>query len=163
MNKKWTYLGCLVIAALLGFYLFQKYSVAPEINFKVLPLENLNGEAVSMESFKGKKLVVCFSASWCGNCMEELQDVSEIKEEFLKDVEVLVIDDEPLEKIQRLKDRKGYNFTYLHLKQPFGSIGINSIPTSYLVNKEQKVKKEAVGYLNWKDPSTAKFLANLLN
>ncbi len=162
MNKKYLFPALLILTLLAAFYMYSKYHVAPSINFKTLSMVNLQGEPVAFDSFKGKKIIVCFSASWCPNCLEELSDINEVKDTQLKDVEVLVISDEPIDVIQHFKDKKGYSFTFLKLNAGFNSIGINSIPTSYIVNTSLEVTKETVGYLDWKDPSTCEHLKKLM-
>lgn len=162
MNKKWIYALGLVIAAVVIFYLYKRYRVAPAINFNQLSLVDLDEQPVKFESFKGKKTVVCFSASWCGNCLEELRDINSIKAEHLADVEILVISDEPLERIISFKNRTAYPFTFLKMNQPFNDIGIHSIPTSYILNSKQEIMKETVGYLDWKDPSAREHLKKLM-
>ena len=163
MNKKWINALFLVIAALVGFYFYNKYKVAPSIDFSKLSLVDLNQQPVNFNSFKGKKLVVCFSASWCPNCLDELKELNDIKSTKLNEVEVVVISDESLEKIIAFKEKKGYPFTFLKLNQNFNDIGIFSIPTSYIVNTKLEVKKETVGYLDWKDASTAEHLVKLMD
>ena len=71
--------------------------------------------------------------------------------------------DEPLEKIMSFKEKTDYPFTFLKLTKGFNEIGIFSIPTSYIVNTKLEVKKETVGYLDWKDPSTAEHLVKLMD
>lgn len=163
MNKKWIYPLGLIIALCVAFYFYGKYHVAPGIRFNELSLSDLDGRPVSMDSFKGKKIALSFSASWCPNCLEEMRDMNQVKDSELGDVEVIVISDEPLEKIRELKESKGYEkFTFLKLNAPFNSIGINSIPTSYIINTKMQVMKESVGYVNWRDPSTAQHLKKIM-
>lgn len=159
---KWPYLVAALLLAIGGYYMYQKYKVAPKLSFSGLPLRNLNNEVVSLDAYKGKKVLLCFGASWCGNCRVELKDLLEVYKEQLPDVEILVISDEKLETIRMFKDSKSYPFTFLQLQGTFSNIGIHSIPTSYILNKAQEVKKETVGYLNWTDPSTAKHLYMLM-
>mgnify|MGYP000982541419 CR=1 FL=1 len=157
------YLVLFVLSLLIGIYVYNKYRVAPGIVFPQLQLSSLDGTNVSFESYRGKKLLVCMGASWCGNCRVELKDLMKIKDEYLPDVEILVISDEPLPVIKQFKDSKSYPFTFLHLNTSFESIGVHSIPTSYILNKDLEVKKKTVGYLNWTDPSTAKHLYTLMD
>jgi hypothetical protein len=49
------------------------------------------------------------------------------------------------------------------MNQSFNQIGIHSIPTSYVLNREQEVKKETVGYIDWKDASTREHLKKLMD
>jgi peroxiredoxin len=162
MPKKWIYPAGLAIAILIAFYVYQKYHVAPKINLKELKLVDLEDRPVELTAMKGKKMVVCFSASWCGTCRKELGDIASIKETVLRDVDVIVISDEPIEKVRAFKEEKEYPFIYLKMDKPFSSIGINSIPTSYLVNTKFEIMKETVGYIDWKDPSTAEHLQKLM-
>jgi peroxiredoxin len=163
MNQKWIAPIVLLVVALIAFFFYNKYAVAPAIDFKKISLLDLQGKPLKFESFKGKKIIVCFSASWCPNCLSELMEINEVKDAQLKDVEVLVISDESLEKIQVFRERTGYPFTFLKLEQSFKQIGINAIPTSYLVNSKQEVKKETVGYVNWADPATSEHMKKLLD
>lgn len=162
MNKKWLYPAGLVVVLLVVFFFYSRYHVAPAIRFNELDLSDLNGQPVKFAGFRGKKLAVCFSASWCPNCLEELRDINLVKDKEYKDVEVIVISDEPIEKIAEFRERKGYPFTFLKLNAPFHTIGINAIPTSYVVNTQLQVMKESVGYVDWKDPSTAQHLNKLM-
>jgi peroxiredoxin len=162
MNKKWIYALGLIIAAVTVVYLYKHYRVAPAINFNQLSLVDLDGQPVNFESFNGKKTVVCFSASWCGNCVEELRDINAVKAEHLADIEILVISDESVEKIISFKNKTAYPFTFLKMNQSFSTVGIHSIPTSYVLNTKQKIMKETVGYLNWKDASTREHLKKLM-
>ncbi|MEI8136575.1 MAG: TlpA disulfide reductase family protein [Bacteroidota bacterium] len=163
MNKKWINALILLVAALIGFYFYNKYKVAPSIDFTKLSLVDLNQQSVKFDAFKGKKVVVCFSASWCPNCLDELKELNDIKNSKLMDVEVVVISDEPIEKISSFKEKTAYPFTFLKLNQAFNDIGIFSIPTSYIINTKLEVKKETVGYLDWKDASTAEHLLKLMD
>jgi len=162
MSKKWIYPAGLVITVLLAFFIYQKYRVAPMLKLNELNLVDVNENPVRLESFKGKKMVVCFSASWCGNCREELNSIAAVKERELRGVEVIVISDESLEKVKRFKEKSEYPFIFLKMDKPFSQIGINSIPTSYILNTDLEVKKETVGYLNWEDPSTLEHLKKLM-
>lgn len=157
------YIGGLAVAALLAFFLYKKYKIAPEINLEQLSLADLSGREVDLASYAGKKVVLCFGASWCPNCIEELNDLKSLNNGELDGVEILVISDEPVEKIMAFREKRSYPFTFLKLNTPFSSIGINSIPTSYLINSHFQIKKETVGYLNWKDTSTRQHLLKLMD
>ncbi len=152
----------LAIAALIAFFFYQKYKVAPSIDLKTLQLSDLEGRDVRIDQFEGDKILLSFGASWCGNCWEELNDLADINAAELKDVHVIVVSDEPLEKVARFKEKGSFPFTFLKMKVPFSSIGIHSIPTSYIVNTRLEVKKETVGYIDWKDPSTRQHLKTLM-
>ena len=161
-NKKWMLPAVLIATLFVAFYFYNKYHVAPTINLQTLDLTDLKGQSVNMESFKGKKIFLSFGASWCRNCIDEMKDVEAVKNSELQDVEIMLVGDQPLETVNAFKNRKNYPFTFLKMNQAFHEIGINAIPTSYIINTKLQVMKESVGYLDWKDPSTAQHLRKLM-
>jgi thiol-disulfide isomerase/thioredoxin len=162
MNKKYIFIAVLVIVGLIGFYFYKKYNVPPSINFSMLELYDLNSQKINFNDFKGKKILVSFGASWCGNCIEELNTLKKIKNSNLADVEIICISDEAIETIVAWKEHKQYPFTFLKLNTNFNAINIFSIPTSYIVNTKLEVVKETVGYIDWEDESTRNYLKKLM-
>lgn len=162
MGRKWLYLVGFAVLALVALFFYQKYRVAPQIQFGQLRLTDTNGQPVNLEQWNGKKRVICFSASWCPNCRKELDDLQKVKDD-LQQVEILVISDEPLETIEEFRTRHGYTFTFLRLEQRFFEVGVQSIPVSYIMNPAGEVTKQTVGYLDWTDPSTRSHLKMLMN
>lgn len=162
MSKKWPYFLALVVLLFVGFFLYNRYSVVPSVNLNGLSLTGLEGRPVNFSELKGKKTVVCFSASWCPNCVHELKEINAVKDSELADVSIVVISDEPMEKVRDWAARTGYPFTFLKLEQPFPAIGINSIPVTYLLNAGQEIKKVARGYMDWTDPSTCEHLKKVM-
>lgn len=55
----------------------EEYEEDEEYEEEVLEFElkDLDGEKVSLKKLKGKKVVVCFWATWCPYCSEELVDI----------------------------------------------------------------------------------------
>lgn len=162
MNKKIIVFVILVIIGLTGFYFYKKYNVPPSINFNTLDLYTLEAKKINFNNFKGKKIVVSFGASWCGNCIEELNTLKKIKQQQLADVEIICISDEDIETIIAWKEKRQYPFTFLKLNTHFNAINIFSIPTTYIVNTKLQVVKETVGYIDWEDESTRIHLKKLM-
>ena len=162
MQNKLKYLIIAILGVLLAIYFYSKYKVAPSVNFSKLELFDLEGNRVNFSDLKGKKIVLSFGASWCVNCIDELETLSAIKDQQLAGVEVVVISDEKLERVQAFSQRNNYPFTFLKMNQPFGSIGVNAIPTTYIFNSKLEVKDETVGFIDWKDPSTVEHIRKLM-
>ncbi len=164
MTKKQTY-NILIVAVLglVGLYLFNKYKVAPKMDIINLSVVDSNSVAFDIHSLKGKKIIVAFYASWCPDCIKELNVLNEIKKEKLNDVEVLAITDETIEKLNSFKNKKQFPFTFLKLAKTFNELKIFSIPTVYLLNTKGEVVYQKVGYINWKDESELLHLQTLMN
>jgi thiol-disulfide isomerase/thioredoxin len=163
MDKKWIYPLGLIVVGFLAFYLYQKYKIAPDLKLNELHLIDLNDRPADLSIYKGKKLLLCFAASWCEPCRKELEMLSTIKDDQLGEVQIVVISDEEVDVLSGFKSEITYPFIWLRLKEPLSSVGINSIPASYFVNKKGVVVKKEVGYIDWKDPSTARYLSKLMD
>ena len=163
MPKKLISLFVLVLAACIGFYFYNKYRVAPSVDISKLPLVTLEGEAFNFSSLKGKKVILSFSASWCGNCIREMNALKKIKDSELSDVEIVIIDDEPMETVMKFKNNRQYPFTFVKLNAEFPGIGINSIPVTYFYNSRQEITGNEVGEIEWSDPSTREHFKQILN
>lgn len=161
MRKRLIFAGFGVILAFIVFYFYNKYKMVPSIDIQKLEIVNEFGQPFNINNLKGQKLIISFYASWCGNCLDEMKDINKIKKTELKDIEVICITDESLEKLTAFKEAKGYPFLFLKLKKQFPEIGINSIPVTYIVNQKMEVVKEVLGFIQWDDPSTLKHIKSL--
>lgn len=138
-------------------YQYQKYRVAPTVDVFSLNLVDTAGKSVNMKDFKGKKIIFSFWGTWCGECLVEMKYLNEAKKTDLFDVEVVLVSDEPMEKIIDFIQRKKYPFTFLQLDRSFPEIDINAIPVNYLINSRGEVTYTKVGSINWKDNSVISF------
>jgi peroxiredoxin len=163
MSKKTTYLIlAIAIIGVIGLYFYNKYNVAPSIELAKLEMVDQDTNKFDLASLKGKKVIINFYASWCPNCIEELQILNSIKNQKLADVEVLAITDESIEKLVNFKNKTHYPFTFLTLTGSFNDIGIASIPTTYLLNTKGEIVYNKVGYIHWNDESTLSHLKSIM-
>jgi thiol-disulfide isomerase/thioredoxin len=163
MNNKKIYTVLIItICALIGMYFFNKYKVAPKIDIVNLEVVDENSAPFDIKTLKGQKVIVSFYASWCGDCLKELKIINSIKDSKLKDVTVLAITDETIDKLIDFKTKKQYPFTFLKLNKSFNDLKIYSIPTVYLLDTKGEIVYEHIGYINWEDESTLKHLTSLM-
>lgn len=160
-TKIYTLLGFFIVF-LIGMYLYNKYNVAPKIDISKLEIVDETSQKFDIKSLICKKVIVCFYASWCPNCIDELTVLNKIKNEKLADITILAITDEPMEKLISFKEKKEYPFIFLKLTKSFNQIGVFSIPTVYLLNTKNEIVYDNVGYVNWEDESTLSHLKALM-
>ncbi len=87
------------------------YNIGDKVEDFVLPL--LDGSKVKLSDFKGKILLLVFTATWCPYCGAEAPFLEkELWQKYKnKRVQVLVVDVmEPSEIVQQFKDRSGWTF-----------------------------------------------------
>lgn len=105
------------------------------INFT---LENLDGEEVSLEDYRGKIVLLNFWATWCGFCDKEMPDLQKLQDEN-EDLVVLAIDVmEDRKTVENYIEEGGYDFeVLLDVKgEVAAEYFISAFPTSYFVDKE---------------------------
>jgi thiol-disulfide isomerase/thioredoxin len=67
-------------------------SMANNNNTTGFNLKTIGGKQVSLESFKGKPLVLWFMATWCPTCVGQAGAIKQISSEYGNKISVLVID-----------------------------------------------------------------------
>ena len=158
MIKKYWISGLAILGVtLVLLYQYKKYRVAPKHDLSNMICNDTMGKSVNISSFKGKKIILTFFGTWCGDCLREMKQLDEAMKTNLKDIEVIIISDEPIEKIKSFAQRKKYSYTFLQLPKPFASIDIYAIPVTYLINEKGEVVHSKVGAINWKDPAVISF------
>jgi peroxiredoxin len=116
-------------------------AVFPDFNEK-----DLSGEPLSVARFKGKVVLVDFWATWCGPCVGELPNVLKTyKDHHAKGFEIIGISlDQDKQKLETfIKDKEMTWPQYFDGKgwqsKLAGKYGINSIPATYLLDKDGKI------------------------
>ena len=66
---------------------YSSNSNTPDFNLKTL-----DGKQVSLESFKGKPIILWFMATWCPSCVGQADAIKHVSSEYGNKVNVLVID-----------------------------------------------------------------------
>lgn len=109
-------------------------------------LEDVEGNLIDFDSFKGKVVFLNFWATWCPPCIAEMPDIHSLYEER-DDVNFVMIslDRDP----QKAKDfvlKKEFDFPIYFLRSSIpGEYSIQSIPTTYLIDKQGKIHIENHG------------------
>ncbi len=114
--------------------------------FPILKLTTMDGKKISTDSFKGKKLLIGFSATWCPYCINDKKLFNPVYESTLKDnkeIETIIIFGDYGKKTVDTKDKvkdymktNNYSFPvyYDAKKAIINSIGVKGIPTTFLVD-----------------------------
>lgn len=118
-------------------------------------LRNLKGEEVSLESLRGKVLVLDFWATWCGPCKASFPGMQMAVNKYAirKDVEFLFIDtwervDEKAKVAGDFITANSYTFNVLMDldNAVVTSFGVSGIPTKFVVDGNGKIRFKAVGF-----------------
>ena len=123
-------------------------------------LEDLSGKKISLDSYKGKAVLINFWATWCGPCKIETPWLVELRNQYAsKGFEILGVsaDDLDLDDQKKLAEEKRDIAKFAHdehmqypvlinggsLDKPYG--GLDALPTSYFVDRNGNVVAAEMG------------------
>jgi len=114
-------------------------------------LENLDGEAISLGSLRGRPVMLNFWATWCGPCRAEMPYIQEIHEDpawLESGLLILAVNiGESASQARSFVDDFGLTFTVLldsDEKQAM-TYNISHIPTTFFIGKDGIIKDVRVG------------------
>jgi thiol-disulfide isomerase/thioredoxin len=129
-----------------------------------LELEDLDGNPVSLEQYRGKFLVVNFWATWCDPCTREWPDLDLLATRLVdrEDIVVIAISvDEDMSLIVPYLERMGLsesNVQILRAKAPEAQQlwGSEKIPDTYFVTREGELESVFVNIREWGRPKAVR-------
>ncbi|MFV2045768.1 MULTISPECIES: TlpA family protein disulfide reductase [Metabacillus] len=125
-------------------------SAAP--NFE---LATLNGESMSLESLKGKKVILNFWATWCPPCRSEMPDMQRIQDEHDGDVVVVAVNltssESSVKTVEDFVNELGLTFPVLldEKGKVNNQFEVLSYPTSYFLDEEGVIRTKFVGAMTY--------------
>jgi|SRR5579884_3936371 len=114
------------------------------------------GQRVSLETYRGRVLVLNFWASWCVPCVEEAPSLNDFQKQLAdKGVVVLGVS---IDRNQKLYDefRRRFHPAFQTARDPDESIpasyGTFKVPETYIIDRNGRVAQKVIGAKNWDDP-----------
>ena len=110
-------------------------------------LQNMNGEKVSLESLKGKVVLINFWFINCPPCRMEIPDLNELKKAYTgKNVEFLAITFDPKDQVNEFLQKIPFDYQiFPGARGIIETYGVQGFPTSVIVDKYGKVVNSKMG------------------
>jgi cytochrome c biogenesis protein CcmG/thiol:disulfide interchange protein DsbE len=113
-------------------------------------LASLEGSQISLADFRGKVVILNFWATWCPPCKREIPDFIALQTKYaaqgLQVVGVAVSDEESA--VRKFVSDAGMNYPVVFgtpaVSSQYG--GIESIPTTFIIDREGRTRETFVGY-----------------
>lgn len=143
MNNAVILLGIAVVAVLVGVFAFSPGDdtpvVAPEFS-----LESLDGDIVSLSSYRGRVVVIDFWATWCKPCLTSFPRLHHLVEQVgEEDVAMLVVSlDKSASRARTYLEENGYatsNVLWESLEASRGAkelFDVVGIPHTFVIDRE---------------------------
>ena len=147
-----------IVALVIVLALYQYYAVAPNIPSQKIKWYNKKGNLQTVNSTQHPKMIV-FSASWCGNCRDELKSIN--AQPNLDSSRVWVLSEESWNAIDKLK-AIAPRLNYGKLATSLSQLKIHSIPSIYFFNSRSQIIKKHTGNIRWEDYSNREHFFKLL-
>ena len=112
-------------------------------------LEDIDGQPLSLESLRGKYLILDFWGSWCGWCIKGIPEMKRYYQKYKSKMEILGVDcNDSKRKWKRAVEE--YELPWKHVYVPKGSdvcddYLISGFPTKIIISPEGKVVDTVVG------------------
>jgi thiol-disulfide isomerase/thioredoxin len=105
---------------------------------------------LDLSVYKGKRIVINYWATWCGPCIKEMPSIKRA-EEILEDYgyTFLLVSDETISEISNFINYSNFDFNFLKSIESYETLGIYSIPTSYIFDENGKIIETIVGAIEW--------------
>jgi peroxiredoxin len=144
----------LIIAPLLIFCSRHKHSVDQGDEAPVFSTTDYSGATLSLESLRGKRILLHFWADWCSECRAEFPKLESVYQDLKdKNFEIIAVN------VGQSQDHvtsfvKEYKLTFPMLVDEQSVIakqyGIRGLPTNFFINPDLTVHKMIIGWVDEK-------------
>ena len=129
-------------------------------------VKDLEGNKLDMKDLKGKVIFLNLWATWCGPCRVEMPSIQNLYNSVDKDKVAFVmlsLDQEGQHaKIVQFINDKDFTFPVYQPASPLPNIlRVNTIPTTFIISPDGKVKSKKVGMANYDTEEMRGFLKEL--
>jgi thiol-disulfide isomerase/thioredoxin len=129
-------------------------------------LRDLEGKKVEMADLKGKVIFLNLWATWCGPCRVEMPSIQNLYNSVDKEKIAFVIlsldqDDQHKKVVQYIRDKQ-FTFPVYQPASPLPKLlRVNTIPTTFIIGPDGKVKSKKTGMANYDTDEMRGFLKGL--
>lgn len=127
-------------------------------------LVDLDGKHAELGDFAGEVILLNFWATWCPPCRAEMPSLEKLYQDYGTKVRFLLVSNEDPEPLTAFMEQKKYSFpVWLNLSAPPPALKTNSIPTTFIMNKEGRIVFSKSGAFDWNSKKVRDFLDRLLS
>ncbi|NQW41885.1 MAG: TlpA family protein disulfide reductase [Bacteroidetes bacterium] len=161
MKIKTNILVSLILALILTYFIAtqMRKPKSPLLKTELTDLQNQKFDGILL---KNKVFIVSYFQTWCGDCVKEQPELLKLKERFGDSLIILMVSDEPIEKITAFKTRFKSPLDFYNSSKALKSIDIKRFPTTFLIDKKGKTVDVRVEGIDWFSDKTLETIEALV-
>ena len=126
-------------------------------------LMDKDGNESTFDQYKEKVVVVNFWATWCPPCIAEMPAFEELYKDYKNDVVFLFVANDDPKKVKKFMADKNYSHpVYYQLTEAPKQLLSNSLPTTYIINRQGEIVVEKTGAADWNSGKVRDMLDTLI-
>ncbi len=125
---------------------------------------DVNNQIHTLDEFRGKPVLINVWATWCPPCVAELPSLEKLyKERKDRIVFIFLANDRP-EKVKNFIRQRNLDIpVYFSVTPPPAMLQTSSIPTTFILDKNQTIRVRKTGAMDWNTGKVKKILDKYLN
>ncbi len=133
--------------------------IAPQGNGAAF--EDLEGKAIDLADFKGRRIFLNFWATWCRPCIEEMPSIEKAKTLLNNEGYVfLMASDQEVGKIRDFKEKKQFDLDFIKFNGSFTDLNVHALPATFIYDTEGKLLQRIDGATDWASDNVIQMLKN---
>ena len=126
-------------------------------------LTDLNNQKINFDQFKNKVIIVNFWATWCPPCIAEMPSFQDLYDDYKDKVVFLFIAKDDENKVRKFLIKKKHDIpVYFVTSRRPQEMNSNSLPTTYIINKEGQIVVNKTGAVDWNSGKVRELLDELI-
>ncbi len=150
-----------------GKIFWEKLETDEYINNEI-PIYDELDKKIYLDNFGEKTILLVFWAPWCSACVNELPLLDNLQKDFKKlPFQIIAISENSKSTEHIKKYYETSNIRHLDIFHDpqnilFKDLGISSLPTAYLIDKDGKIKLKIKGFIKWQDNAVRRLILDEL-
>lgn len=143
--------------------------LAKPVNAPNFKLEDMDEYEYDLSEYRGKVVLLNFWATWCPPCKREMPSMERLHQKYQeKDFSVLAINqmedgDRVFSFTGTLETQPTFDILLDNDSQVSRKYAVNGLPTTYLIDKQGRIRYRAVGGREFDHPEVEKIIQSLMD
>lgn len=125
-------------------------------------LKDNQGNTFNFNETKGKVVLINFWATWCPPCIAEMPSLQKLYNDYNDKIEFLFVTDDWFKETNAFLEKHNYTFKVYRPASNNGIFKVNSIPRTFLIDKNGKIIIDETGAANWNSDAIRKTIDELI-